>query len=355
MKMTATAALIILFCSAATSQITLTSADAQSILAPGKSWRNLSASSVNISMNVGAPSSTAQSWQVPVIAYTDTFRLDNMLPSATPYTSQYTRATHARRVIVSSGDMTHTSYSYYRITNDSLFSLGFATRTQGPGIDTTIFDTHVTLDELLPIQFGKTFTRRDSIPIAAGAYIVQRTVSTCDAFDSLVTPAGTFQTLRTKEVSISDTYFAGQLFSKDSSITLNWFTKEGYWCNVEPKDRQQSSGSLIIDYVSYLIPAGPTRVTEPSSRLPADLTLRQNYPNPFNPSTTIEYTLPKSDFASLSVLNELGQEVASLVHGSQNAGNHRITFDASGLPSGVYFYRLTTSSQVRVGRMTLLK
>ncbi|MBS4027807.1 MAG: T9SS type A sorting domain-containing protein [Ignavibacteriales bacterium] len=72
--------------------------------------------------------------------------------------------------------------------------------------------------------------------------------------------------------------------------------------------------------------------------------LLQNYPNPFNPTTTIKYAVPQSGFVSLVVYDVLGKEVATLLKNEQmEIGEHEIQFDASGLTSGVYFYRLTVS------------
>jgi len=336
--------LVILFCSAAMSQITVTSADAQALGAAGKSLRFLSAYSLNVTMNVGTSSSLSQSWQMPTVVYTDTMRIDNLLPSATPYASLFPRATHVQRVILTNSGTTQTAYSYIRITTDSLISLGYASRTQGPGVDTTKFGTHVALQELFPIQLGKTFTRKDSIPIATGSYTLQRTVNTCDAFGSLVTPAGTFQALRTKEVSSSETYAPGQPVSKDSSITLIWFTKEGYLLSVEPKDGHQSSGSQIISGVSYMIPLGFTGVADQSPGIPAEYTLQQNYPNPFNPSTNIRFSVAQAGHVSLKVYNVLGIEVASIMNEQKEAGTFTVNWNAAGLPSGMYLYRLTVTS-----------
>jgi hypothetical protein len=81
----------------------------------------------------------------------------------------------------------------------------------------------------------------------------------------------------------------------------------------------------------------------PSSSAPVKFTLDQNFPNPFNPSTTIRFGLPNRSNVSLVVYNTLGQQVAQIVNGDQEAGYHDVRFDASGLSSGVYFYRLTVS------------
>jgi Secretion system C-terminal sorting domain len=89
--------------------------------------------------------------------------------------------------------------------------------------------------------------------------------------------------------------------------------------------------------------------------LPTTVHLYQNYPNPFNPSTTIRYELPHESYVTLRVYDLLGQEVTMLVDGTQNAGYKSIEFNASGLPSGVYLYRLTAGNQVQTNKMTVLR
>ncbi len=76
------------------------------------------------------------------------------------------------------------------------------------------------------------------------------------------------------------------------------------------------------------------------SQIPSDFTLYQNYPNPFNPVTTIRYDLRIAGEVSVKIYNMLGKEVADLANGFLNAGTYETTFDAAGLPSGVYFYRM---------------
>jgi Secretion system C-terminal sorting domain len=89
--------------------------------------------------------------------------------------------------------------------------------------------------------------------------------------------------------------------------------------------------------------------------VPNRFTLRQNYPNPFNPRTTISYSIPRNERVELSVYNTLGSRVALLVNNFKPAGEHIEAFEAGGLPSGLYFYRLTTGIVSRTRKMVLLR
>jgi len=83
--------------------------------------------------------------------------------------------------------------------------------------------------------------------------------------------------------------------------------------------------------------------------------LNQNYPNPFNPTTNISYTIPQNGFVSIKVYNILGREVKSLVNQEQRAGSYNISFDASRLSSGVYFYQIRINNYTASKKMVLLK
>jgi hypothetical protein len=98
-----------------------------------------------------------------------------------------------------------------------------------------------------------------------------------------------------------------------------------------------------------------TSVDERESGIPARFALEQNYPNPFNPSTKINFDIPFTSHAVLSVFNVVGQEVARLVDGEQHAGKYTATFDASHLPSGIYFYRFAAGTTVATRKMLFLK
>jgi hypothetical protein len=83
--------------------------------------------------------------------------------------------------------------------------------------------------------------------------------------------------------------------------------------------------------------------------------LLQNYPNPFNAITTIEFILPGPQKAKVTVYDLLGREVGTMIDEDKQAGFHFIIFDASGLSSGVYFYRLQAGEMIETKRMVLLK
>lgn len=88
---------------------------------------------------------------------------------------------------------------------------------------------------------------------------------------------------------------------------------------------------------------------------PLRFSLDQNFPNPFNPSTTIKYSLASAELVSLKVYNIIGQEVATLVNELKQAGRYSITWNASDLSSGVYYYKLKAGKSVETHKLVLLK
>ncbi len=83
--------------------------------------------------------------------------------------------------------------------------------------------------------------------------------------------------------------------------------------------------------------------------------LEQNYPNPFNPSTKIKYQIADAGFVNLQVYDVLGNEVSTLINKEMQAGSYEVEFDASNLPSGIYYYTLNTGSFKQTKKMILLK
>ena len=89
--------------------------------------------------------------------------------------------------------------------------------------------------------------------------------------------------------------------------------------------------------------------------LPTSFALFQNYPNPFNPGTTIQYTLPKPIRVTLKIYNVLGELIAAPVDERQDAGNHQVRWNASNVPTGIYFYRLQTPEFDETKKMIVLQ
>ena len=133
-------------------------------------------------------------------------------------------------------------------------------------------------------------------------------------------------------------------FAKDA-VELNYsYSVSAADALGEAKDSLQSAiKGLIITNV------------ENTRNVPKIFALYQNYPNPFNPSTQIKYSIPEYGYTSLKVYNLLGEEVATLFEGYQQAGNYSVSFNATGLASGIYLYRFMSNSFVKTKKLILLK
>ena len=109
-----------------------------------------------------------------------------------------------------------------------------------------------------------------------------------------------------------------------------------------------TSNHVIIDY--------PTSVGEnPTTGIPEDFFLGPNYPNPFNPTTRITYGLPEPARVKISVVNILGQQVAVLVNDYQEAGYHRMIWDAQRMATGLYFVVMEANNRVWIQKSLLMK
>jgi len=108
-------------------------------------------------------------------------------------------------------------------------------------------------------------------------------------------------------------------------------------------------------YGAWKTSAIVTEVQNRSYPLPTDFLLNQNYPNPFNPTTTIKYQIPELSFVRIKVFDVLGSEIVTLVNEEKPTGSYEVEFNATGLPSGIYFYRIQAGSFVKTKKMVFLK
>jgi photosystem II stability/assembly factor-like uncharacterized protein len=99
----------------------------------------------------------------------------------------------------------------------------------------------------------------------------------------------------------------------------------------------------------------PLAVNNQNTEIPKNFSLNQNYPNPFNPSTIIEYAVPKTAFVTVKVYDLMGKEVKTLVSETKQAGYYSLTFNASNLTSGVYFYKIIAGDFTASKKMMLIK
>ncbi|MEG8947010.1 T9SS type A sorting domain-containing protein [Rosettibacter firmus] len=121
----------------------------------------------------------------------------------------------------------------------------------------------------------------------------------------------------------------------------------------------QESKRIYLNEVARMVQLGkveePVSVSDAKNNIPSKYVLLQNYPNPFNPTTTIEFGLPEKSNVKISVYDILGRLVTTLLDKNLNAGYHKVTFNASNLTSGVYFYKIEAGNFVKVKKLMLIK
>ncbi len=130
-------------------------------------------------------------------------------------------------------------------------------------------------------------------------------------------------------------------WSLKNNVDNQWWNTPAQWATVAMIGREL----FVVTDVETL-----------DDTVPESFTLEQNYPNPFNPETTIRFALPKPEAVRLTVYDLLGREVATLIDGQMlSAGTHAVSFEANGLASGLYLYRIEAGSFLQTRQMTLLK
>lgn len=112
---------------------------------------------------------------------------------------------------------------------------------------------------------------------------------------------------------------------------------------------------ILVNTINYIDTVFTAIQPLPEAGIPSTFSLQQNYPNPFNPSTTIRFDIPRATHVRLMVYNSLGQVVATLVDKQLAASSYKVTFDASNLPTGLYFYRIVTDNYSQTRKMLFLK
>ena len=141
----------------------------------------------------------------------------------------------------------------------------------------------------------------------------------------------------------------------DHVIGVWYSTAEQKWVLYTEDGEAFTHNTKFNVYVTNSL-GSPTLIEEENNPLAvSNFELQQNYPNPFNPTTLIRFTLAEQSQINLKVYNILGKEIATLVNDIKGAGIHEVSFDGSGLASGVYFYTLQTEQFNQTRKMILIK
>ena len=141
---------------------------------------------------------------------------------------------------------------------------------------------------------------------------------------------------------------------EDNVVTVttpvaNWVGSETITFTATDQTTGGLSDSASVIFTSLVVGV------ETEDRIPASYRLLNNYPNPFNPTTNIEFHLKAAGVVQLKVYNLLGEEVTTLAYKEMNAGIHQVQFNASNLPSGIFFYRILVNEFSSSKKMLLLK
>ncbi len=141
--------------------------------------------------------------------------------------------------------------------------------------------------------------------------------------------------------------FSKPSYPTDTTVTGQW----AVWAYGSSGDsvRSNSVYSIRLRLVRFV------GVDDDQSVVPNNFVVYQNYPNPFNPSTMIKFGLPEDAQVTVEVFNIVGEKISTLVNGNLKKGYHQVTFDASGLQSGVYFYKISAGKFSAVKKMLLIK
>jgi len=170
--------------------------------------------------------------------------------------------------------------------------------------------------------------------------------------------------------SLYDSIRIDNIFCQNSQIEISqhalMLTPAGKYVigiTLSPKSTGYFSDSLLLEtnigeynirIEGLIIDSTASAVTEESS-LPMEYSLSQSHPNPFNPSTQITYSIPKTIDVTLKVYDVIGREIAVLVNERKPAGEYSVTWDAVGIPTGVYFYRIVAGEYIETKKMVVIR
>ena len=289
-----------------------------------------------------------QFWNFPSLSHVDSTNNGWILPSNTPYGSQFPTSNICAL---------DTCYNYFNETAALCELVGYFSH--GTAIHYSNPETIITF----PFTYNSTGSDNFAALILNNGDTLYHSGTTTflgDAWGTINLPFGTFlNSLRIKTIiSMNDSSAMYQQNVHTVYTIYDWYVpgkkffvlKIMYSTITIPNFGTYSSKNVFYDPSN--VPIGVIRI---SNNVPDKYSLNQNYPNPFNPSTNIRYQIATNSNVKLTVFDILGRDVATLVNEKQEAGTYEIKFDASKLSSGVYFYKLEAPGYTITKKMNLIK
>jgi photosystem II stability/assembly factor-like uncharacterized protein len=226
---------------------------------------------------------------------------------------------------------------------------------------TNMGDTWAQVFKTTGVFFDMKFLNSNTGIMCGNNAITKRTTNGGTSWTSISVPAST-DLLGIHLASSSIFYMVGSTGTilKSTNAGVNWFTQP---CPVTSNLR--AINVFAADDNGILVGAGGTilRTTnggitsfvQSGSEIPKSFSLEQNFPNPFNPETNISFSIASTERVSLKIYDVMGREAAVVVNQRLTPGMYTVNFDASSLPSGTYFYRITAGNFTETKKMALIK
>jgi hypothetical protein len=319
-------------------QITITKADVESATAVGTTATGyITPFGSKPVVHLGPASGVAQTWDFRSYTYQTSIALEWVDPSSAPHIASFPQA----NVVLKQWDEASQTNEYqYNQLTDTEYLL------HGTGNDS---DTNLTAynppepQMKFPLTLGAswTWTRLPTTPLP-GWTVRLSCKWTADAFGTVQLPEGDFQALRLRVESVSDAQTPNGSYLR-KNLSYNFISKTMNWVYIYVDTNDIGKEDVTTGGIGYQFGSN-TDAVESHNQFDRSFILG-NHPNPFIGQTTISFQLAASGYVTLKVYDALGRLVRTLAEDEKIAGPHSVSFDASGLPGGMYFYRLTVGNR----------
>lgn len=341
-------------------QITVTSSDAPGV--PGTYFEMSGADTVTVDLGQGGGN---QYWDFSNYDFNYISYWRVLDPNKAPFMSSFPNANVVYEVTYDVDDTI--TFNYVRLTESDLTELGQA-KVVVSDTDTSVVSVaapkRVTPRLNLPATFGdppwSSVITIDTTYLGFAVTIIDSSYNQIDAWGTMKTQFGEFSCLRVRQNHLQFAQSAFINLPLEININYYWITNTyGILATVtgmsdvtNPNPDPDFTTAESIDIMTNYLTSVKNFA---KGEVPDEFRLFQNYPNPFNPKTTIGYQLNEVSEVTLRVFNINGQEVALLVRDRQQPGRYEFEWNASHLPSGIYYYQIKTNQNVLTQKCLLLK